>query len=250
MINLALAECLFALILLIAAYFISHTINGCIQAYVTWKLGDDTAVESGYLSLNPLVHVDLFGFLALIILGIGWMQTVPIDPYAFTGRWRLLRLFAAYFTEAFVSICIAIVALFLSVYFYGYYLTAHLVEKLFTYYSKFFLIFFSTTVHLKIAATFAQYHSSLAIVLAFLLVSIVYLNILIAAISTIFNAFRYALIVGFEKGYTYVEYAEHLSFFGPFLVVWVFGDWLINYFLHLTGWGACLIAHLFGALHG
>ncbi len=246
MINLAIAEFLFALILLLAAYFISHTINGCIQSWVTWKLGDPTAKEEGFLSPNPLVHVDIFGLLALIFLSIGWLQTVPIDPYAFQSPWRYVKIWVGYFTEAFVSVIIATISLFLCVFFYGYAITMLLIIKLFTYYSKAFMVLFSKSAHLDIAALFAEHQSSFAIVLAFLLVSIVYLNILIATISIVFNSFRYMLIVGFEQGYTYMEYAEYVSFFGPFLVVYVFGDRLVYWLLELTKWGAYHIALVFG----
>ncbi len=246
MINLAVAEFLFALILLIIAYLISHTINGYIQAWVASSLGDDTAKDAGLMTFNPMMHVDVFGFLALIFLGIGWLQTVPIDPVAFTGKYRLLKLLIAYATEAIVAICLAVISLFLAVYFFGYNVTERLVLKLFSYYSKSFMIFFSSA-HLNIADTFATHMSPLLIACAFLLVSMVYLNILIATISIIFNAFRYALVVGFEKGYNYIEYADYLSFFGPFLVVFVFGDRLVYHLVQLTEWGAYHIAHLFGA---
>lgn len=246
MINLALAEFLFALILLIVAYFISHTINGCIQAYTCSRLGDDTAVEAGYLSLNPFIHIDLFGFIALVLFGIGWMQTVPIDPNSFFGSWRYVRLLAAYATEACVSIMIAILALFLSVFFYGYCLTATLVIKLFTFYGAAFKVFTSTSTHLNLASLFTKQESPFIMVIAFFLISLVYLNILIATISLIFNAFRYALVIGFEQGYAWIEHAEYISFFGRFLALYAFGDRLVYYLLQLTELGACYIAHLFG----
>ena len=154
MINLAIAEFLFALILLIVAYFISHTINGYIQAYVASKMGDYTAKDAGLMTFNPLMHIDLFGFLALIFLGIGWLQTVPIDPASFRGRYRLLKLLIAYATEAFVALALAVASLFLAVYFFGYNLTEKLVLKLFSYYSKSFMIFFSSA-HLNIADLFS-----------------------------------------------------------------------------------------------
>jgi hypothetical protein len=247
MINLTGAEFLFALLILIIAYFISHTINGALQAHGTSLLGDSTAKHEGHTSLNPFVHVDLFGFLALIFLGIGWLQTVPLDPAAFTGRWRYSKLLAAFWMEAFVSIALAMISLVLSVLLYGYSLTSLLVMQLFTYYSKSFLLFFSSSSHLQIANLFTNHETPLAIAIAFLLISIVYLNILIAAISLIFNFFRYLLLVGFEKGYTYMEYASYLSFFGPFLVVFVFGDRLICFLLGLTQLGASHLAHLCGA---
>lgn len=248
MINLAVAEFLFALIILITAYFISHTINGCIQAYVTSLLGDDTAKDMGYMSPNPFVHIDLFGFLALIFLGIGWLQTVPIDPYAFYGRWRYWKLFSAYLTEAFVSICMAIISLFLVVYLYGSYITQKLLENLFTFYGKAFTLFSSSGAHLHIARDFKMIESPITIVVAFLLAAMVYLNIMIATMSVVFNAFRYMLIVGFHKGYSYVEYADYLAFLGPLLVLYLFGVELFNTLFKITVWGASNIAYLFGSV--
>ena len=247
MINVAVAEALFALILLVMAYFISHTINGALQAFIIDKLGDSTAKKEGYMSLMPFNHFDTFGFLALILLGIGWLQTVPIDPYSFIGKLRYLRLLLAFATEALVSILLATTSLFLAVYFFGYTLTHLLVYTLFMYYSKISLIFFSKAATLNISALFSESDSSLAIAIAFLLVSLVYLNIVIATISTIYNAFRYFLVVGFEQGYSYIEYADYLAILGPFLVVFVFGELLLRYLLMLTDWGAGQIAFLFGA---
>jgi hypothetical protein len=246
MINLAVAEFLFALILLVIAYFISHTINGYLQATILNALGDSTAKDAGYQSLNPLDHIDTFGFLALIIFGIGWLQTIPIDPYSFTGAFRYLRLLLAFFVEALVSVCIATLSLSIAVYYYGYPFTIKLIFKLINYYSRFFLSFLSSTSTLNLASVFSEQHTTTGIVFAFLLISIVYLNILIATISSIFNGFRYLLVVGFERGYTYMEYADYLVILGPILVIYVFGDQLSNYLLGLTQWGACHIACLFG----
>ena len=97
MINLATAELLFALILLVAAYLISHTINGCLQSYVTSSLGDDTARDEGYMSPNPFMHIDMFGFLVLIFLGIGWMQTVPHRPLCIYRKVALCSLICSLF---------------------------------------------------------------------------------------------------------------------------------------------------------
>ena len=246
MIQLVYAEFLFALIVLFTAYFISHTINGYLQSWIISKLGDDTAKEVGYMSLNPWMHIDLFGILALVFLGIGWLQTVPIDPYAFIGSWRYLRLLLAYFTESFISIGIASIALFFNVYMFGYYLTNHLIVKLFNYYSNFFLVLFKGGPHLNLASLFTQQQSPASIAIALLLVTLVYFNILVATISIIFNTFRYALVVGFERGYSYIEYAEFVSLLGPFLAVYVLGNWLISYLLTITSVVAYNIAHLVG----
>lgn len=49
-------------------------------------LGDDTAKASGRLSLNPLKHFDLVGFMFLLIFKFGWAKPVPINPRNFKNR--------------------------------------------------------------------------------------------------------------------------------------------------------------------
>lgn len=59
---------------------ISLTFHEASHAWVAYRLGDDTALRLGRLSLNPLVHLDILG--TLMILGplhIGWAKPVPVD---------------------------------------------------------------------------------------------------------------------------------------------------------------------------
>ncbi|MBS4536233.1 site-2 protease family protein [Clostridium sp. D2Q-14] len=49
-------------------------------------MGDDTAKQNGRLTLNPIAHIDLFGFLMLLIIGFGWAKPVPINPLNFKNR--------------------------------------------------------------------------------------------------------------------------------------------------------------------
>lgn len=61
------------------------------HAWVAWKCGDDTARLMGRVSLNPLVHIDPIGTVALPLLMIflpaslgrfiiGWAKPVPFNP--------------------------------------------------------------------------------------------------------------------------------------------------------------------------
>ena len=59
------------------------------HAWMAWKCGDDTAISQGRVSLNPLVHIDLIGTVALPLLLIffapggffvGWAKPVPVNP--------------------------------------------------------------------------------------------------------------------------------------------------------------------------
>ena len=46
-------------------------------------LGDPTAKQQGRISLNPLRHWDLKGFLMLAVFHVGWAKPVSIDPRNF-----------------------------------------------------------------------------------------------------------------------------------------------------------------------
>lgn len=207
-----------------------------IQTWIALKMGDATSYEAGYGSPNPLMHFDLLSFLAVVIFRIGWPRMVPVNSFAIFGRFRLFKLFIIHITEAIASLLLAVVSLALSVNLFGRELTTILVLKLFRYYSKSLMVLFSSTSHLQIATLFQGGYSTLSIIIAFLLISIVYLSIFIATISLILNGLRYMLMIGFEKGYKYIEYADYLSFFGPFIIVYFFADLLGYYLLTAVMW--------------
>lgn len=56
------------------------------HAWTAHKLGDDTAMYQGRLTLNPIAHIDPFGAICLLIGGFGWAKPVPIDPTRFTRK--------------------------------------------------------------------------------------------------------------------------------------------------------------------
>ena len=50
------------------------------HAYTAHLCGDNTAKAAGRMSLNPLVHLDLFGSLMVLIVGFGYARPVPVNP--------------------------------------------------------------------------------------------------------------------------------------------------------------------------
>ena len=56
------------------------------HGYTAYLLGDDTAKNSGRLTLNPIKHIDLIGFIFLLIFRFGWAKPVPINPLNFKNR--------------------------------------------------------------------------------------------------------------------------------------------------------------------
>ncbi|KAF0091377.1 MAG: metalloprotease [Fusobacteria bacterium] len=67
----------------IISLLISLTIHELAHAYTSYKLGDSTAKIDGRISLNPLNHIDPYGFLAILIVGFGWAKPVMMNPYNF-----------------------------------------------------------------------------------------------------------------------------------------------------------------------
>lgn len=65
----------------LAAILISLTVHEFAHALIGSKLGDPTAEQMGRLTLNPVAHIDLFGFIPLLLFGFGWAKPVPFNSY-------------------------------------------------------------------------------------------------------------------------------------------------------------------------
>ncbi len=65
------------------AILIVITVHEYFHGYVAFRLGDPTAKFAGRLTLNPLKHIDPFGFLAFLLFRFGWAKPVPVDPNNF-----------------------------------------------------------------------------------------------------------------------------------------------------------------------
>ena len=62
----------------VLAIVIGFTVHEFSHAYFANKLGDPTARLLGRVSLNPAVHMDIFGLILLLIAGFGWAKPVPV----------------------------------------------------------------------------------------------------------------------------------------------------------------------------
>jgi len=59
---------------------IGLTIHEFCHALCAYKLGDSTAREQGRLTLNPIKHIDIIGFLFIVFAGFGWAKPVKFNP--------------------------------------------------------------------------------------------------------------------------------------------------------------------------
>lgn len=68
---------------LIPAIVISLTVHEYCHARMAVQLGDPTPREDGRLSLNPFHHIDLFGFVVMLLVHFGWAKPVRVNPMYF-----------------------------------------------------------------------------------------------------------------------------------------------------------------------
>jgi Zn-dependent protease len=78
MLNLSPAQLIQAVIIIV----ISLTVHEFGHSLMAIRLGDDTPRREGRLTLNPIAHIDLIGFIMLVVAGFGWAKPVHIDPRA------------------------------------------------------------------------------------------------------------------------------------------------------------------------
>ena len=76
LLNRSLGEIIQIIIIVV----MSLTVHEFAHSLVTIRLGDDTPRRQGRLTLNPLAHIDLVGFIMLVVAGFGWAKPVQINP--------------------------------------------------------------------------------------------------------------------------------------------------------------------------
>lgn len=76
------------IILMIPAMLIAFTFHEYAHALVADRLGDKTPRFQGRLTLNPIAHIDPFGFLAVLIFHFGWAKPVQTNPSAYKNYYK------------------------------------------------------------------------------------------------------------------------------------------------------------------
>ncbi|MCO1599979.1 site-2 protease family protein [Desulfosporosinus nitroreducens] len=72
----------------IPALMIGFAFHEFAHAWVADRLGDPTPRSQGRLTLNPFVHLDLFGTLMALIYRFGWAKPVMTNPHYYRGDKR------------------------------------------------------------------------------------------------------------------------------------------------------------------
>lgn len=71
------------------AFLIGASVHEAAHAWMAYRLGDPTPERDGRLTLNPFVHIDLLGFILILLAGFGWAKPVLTNPAMFRGNRRI-----------------------------------------------------------------------------------------------------------------------------------------------------------------
>lgn len=227
------AEMLIGKIVFLVAYFITIPIIGYCRAWVAEKVGDDTPAHFGFLTINPAAHVSWL-WVALMALipsfNFGFGRYIPINPHNIYGKNRGLKLTAAYLSDAFASIVLATLALFLLVALYGH--------------GEFFRSFALLEGHLP----FQSYNNSASynIAVALVLSGFIAFNSMLAAFNIIVNLFYLGFFYFVDNNMQLAEHVEWIMLVGPLIFIVLFFGIVQFGILQLIAWLGSLFALIMG----
>lgn len=106
------ADFLLTIAILSFVYLVTAVGAGFFRAWAAKKVGDDTGEQLGFLSLNPLAYIDVFGLAIYLMLhGVGWGRHVPINPFNIYEPNKKIKIAFAYFSDTIAHFVMALVVM-------------------------------------------------------------------------------------------------------------------------------------------
>lgn len=75
-------------LIILPGILIGISIHEFAHGYAAYKMGDDTPLVQGRLTIDPIKHIDPLGFLCLLFFGFGWAKPVQINSRNFKNPRR------------------------------------------------------------------------------------------------------------------------------------------------------------------
>lgn len=232
MLYLRSVESIISLLTLVIAYIIGITTAGYAEAWLAKKNGDDTAEQAGFLTWNPLVHIDPFGAICLLMIGIGWGKFIPINHLNIKNR---LSLFIVYLAQGFTHLIVALAALIVLLSMFG--------PDILPLTTKMVLTGYISLGHLT---SIYPTSSSLFLALALILTVIIYFSALFAALDGISGLFRFIMVEIFFARDPLKE-GDFIISLVPLLLMMAFANPLRYYLIYGISKVGYFLAHMVGA---
>ena len=104
----------------IPAILIVFTAKEYIRARMAYKLGDKAQKLQGRMTLDPFAHIDIMGFILIIITGFGWSKPAYVNRNAFKKPKEdsvkvTLAAFSSYLIVAIMGVILKVILIFVVV---------------------------------------------------------------------------------------------------------------------------------------
>ncbi len=84
--DMPIIEKVYIIAFILISVIVAISVHEWAHAYAAHKMGDDTAKNLGRMTINPFAHLDITGFLMLMLVGFGWAKPVPINERNFKDQ--------------------------------------------------------------------------------------------------------------------------------------------------------------------
>jgi hypothetical protein len=235
MITLHTAEMFISIITFFVAYLVVITISNVFRAWVAYKMGDDTGVRLGYLTLNPMYHIDPIGLFFLFMFYFGWGRMVPINPLLITQPHRTLKLVIAYLSDSFMNLMLSLVGIIILLAIFDVNIISVMRYMVLTY----------NVSHLPIANMYPQV-SSFAVSLGFIVFAFVYLNVVLGVLHFIINFSNCLLFILADRSDRVALYANYITIGLPIFLILFFSPLFRLLSVHFISSIGLIIARIVG----
>lgn len=235
MITLHTTELLISVITFFAAYLVVVTCSNVFRAWVAAKMGDDTGVSLGFLTLNPFFHIDPIGVICLFVFYFGWGRMVPINPLNIYGPHRTLRLAVAYLSDTFAHFAMSVIGIIALLGIFDANIVNVMQVMVYTY----------NVSHLFIANMYPGV-SSFAASIGFIIFAFVYLNVVLGVLNFIINISNYILFVLSDRFDNVAYYSNYITIGLPIFLILFYSGTMRVISVNLISYIGFFIAHLVG----
>lgn len=251
-INTSFTQIFLSIIALFLAYAFIACLMGYYRAWIANKMGDSSAVEAGFLTVNPRKQISIQGLFSLLFFRFGWGATQPHKPTAITeqsfndqvnqvqlgaNRTMWIKLLVAYLSSPFLHITMAVIEMVILLCIFG----AHVVSLADT------AMLHGNLSHQSLSNMYPTY-SGWMIFLALILISAIYIHVFSAVFNFVFRGSKIFMIYLAQRSPRFALYHNFAKFFLGTVVILLFLTPQIRYFLvNFVSYISLIIARLIGA---
>lgn len=235
MIQIHTVELLISVITFFAAYLVVITTTNVFRAWVAHKMGDDTAIQLGYATLNPFFHIDPIGLICLFMFYFGWGRMVPIYPLNITYPYRSLKLAVAYLSDTVAHFVLSVIGIIGLLFIFD----PTIIDVM-----RYMVLTYNVS-QLAIANMYPDI-SSAAVSLGFIIFAFVYLNVVLGVLQFIINISNYILYIASDRFDRVARASYYMTTIVPIVLILFFSPLLRLLSVNLISYIGFAIAALCG----